>query len=241
MEQIMNNNGLVEISNNQVVVSSRDIAEHFERLHKDVLGGIRNILAAENSATKFFFESTYENRGKQYPEYLMNRDGFSLLVMGFNGSKAMKWKIRYIEAFNEMEKTLREHKYDKKESPTEYELRELAVKERDAKIREARLWEKLGSGYNGTFQQVCMTYAVNTLAEREIVELPVVSRKTYTATEIGDILGISANKVGKLANKHGLKISKYGQWYHDKSRYSNKEIEAFRYYDEAINTLKMYI
>lgn len=65
---------------------------------------------------------------------------------------------------------------------------------------------KLCSGYSGMFQQVCMTYAVNTLAEREIVELPVVNRKTYTATEIGNIIGISANKIGKLANKYGLNM-----------------------------------
>ncbi|MBR6343691.1 MAG: hypothetical protein IKR65_07295 [Selenomonadaceae bacterium] len=41
-------------------------------------------MVAENSAAKFFYESTFENRGKHYPEYLMDRDGFSLLVMGFN-------------------------------------------------------------------------------------------------------------------------------------------------------------
>lgn len=69
------------------------------------------ILAAEIPPPNFFLESTYENRGKQYPEYLMNRDGFSLLVMGF---KAMNWKIKYIEAFNEMEQQLKEQRYDKK-------------------------------------------------------------------------------------------------------------------------------
>ena len=235
------NNGLVEINNNQVVVSSRDIAEHFEKEHKNVLRNIDE-LVAQNSATKdMFLEATREYRGQNFRYFLMNRDGFSLLVMGFTGKKALEWKLKYIEAFNAMEQHLSEQKYDKKEPPTEYELRELAIKERDAKIREAQLWEKLGSGYSGTFQQVCMTYAVNTLAEKEIVELPIVNRKTYTATEIGNILGISANKVGKLANKYGLKTSKYGQWYHDKSRYSNKEIEAFRYYDNIIDTLRSKI
>ena len=66
-------------------------------------------MAAENSATKFFRESTFENRGKHYPEYIMNRDGFSLLVMGFTGKEAMTWKIRYIQAFNEMEAKIREN------------------------------------------------------------------------------------------------------------------------------------
>ena len=53
-----------------------------------------------------FYETTYENRGKQYPMYLMNRDGFSLLVMGFTGKDALEWKVKYIQAFNEMEQKL---------------------------------------------------------------------------------------------------------------------------------------
>ena len=102
-------NELVMVENNQVVVSSRQVAENFGKQHKDVLESIRGILAAENSATKFFYESTFENRGKHYPEYIMNRDGFSLLVMGFTGKEAMTWKIRYIQAFNEMEEKIREN------------------------------------------------------------------------------------------------------------------------------------
>lgn len=99
-------NELVTVENNEVVVSSRQVAEHFGKQHKDVLESIRNILAAENSATRFFTESSYLNRGKQYVCYLMNRDGFSILVMGFTGKEALEWKIKYINAFNEMEKQL---------------------------------------------------------------------------------------------------------------------------------------
>ena len=99
---------LVVINNNQIVVSSKDIAEHFGKQHKDVLENIHNILAAENSATKFYQETTHQNRGKDYKAYLMNRDGFSLLAMGFTGKKALQWKLKYIEAFNEMEETLKQ-------------------------------------------------------------------------------------------------------------------------------------
>ena len=100
-------NELVEIVNNQVVVSSRQVAEHFGKEHRHVLENVREILAAEFSAAKFFQETTYENRGKQYPEYLMNRDGFTLLAMSFTGKEAMQWKLKYIEAFNSMEKQLK--------------------------------------------------------------------------------------------------------------------------------------
>lgn len=98
---------LVELRNDQIVVSSRSVAENFGKEHRTILRDVREILAAQNCAARFFMESTYENRGKQYPEYLMNRDGFSLLVMGFTGKKALDWKLRYIDAFNQMEERLR--------------------------------------------------------------------------------------------------------------------------------------
>lgn len=98
---------LVQVNNEQVVTNSLKVADVFEKEHRHVLDSIRQILAAENSAARFFYETTYENRGKQYPMYLMNRDGFSLLVMGFTGAKAMQWKIKYIEAFNAMEEQLK--------------------------------------------------------------------------------------------------------------------------------------
>ena len=99
---------LVVINNNQIVVSSKEIAEHFGKQHKHVLEIIREILVAENSATKFFQETSTVYRGQQFPFYLMNRDGFSLLAMGFTGKKALQWKLKYIEAFNEMEETLKQ-------------------------------------------------------------------------------------------------------------------------------------
>ena len=63
-------------------------------------------------------------------------------------------------------------------------------------------------------------------------------RKTYTATEIGQQLGVSANKVGKLTNAHNLKTDEYGMYVLDKARGHNKQIENFRYYDNVIPILK---
>lgn len=100
---------LVQVADGQIVVSTRQVAEHFDKQHKHVLGVIEN-LKAENSALRnMFCEHSYkvEGNNKTYPEYLMNRDGFSLLVMGFTGKKALEWKIKYIQAFNAMEEELR--------------------------------------------------------------------------------------------------------------------------------------
>lgn len=75
-----------------------------------------------NGGAKFFFESTYENRGKRYPMFLMTRDGFSLLVMGFTGKNALEWKLQYIRAFNQMEKLIQE------KSTAAYQLSDQAEK-----------------------------------------------------------------------------------------------------------------
>lgn len=99
---------LITVNDGQAVVSSLDIAEHFGREHKNVAQSIQNLVAENSAAKSLFFETSYENRGKQYPMYLMNRDGFSLLCMGFTGAKALEWKLKYIDAFNKMEKALTE-------------------------------------------------------------------------------------------------------------------------------------
>ena len=97
---------LVKVENDQIVTDSRSVAEHFGKRHNDVTEVIRKLLATEKSVTKMFHESKFEYRGQEFPMYLMNRDGFSLLVMGFTGKKALEWKLKYIEAFNAMETQL---------------------------------------------------------------------------------------------------------------------------------------
>ncbi len=100
------NDIILSTQNGEPVASSRDVAKRFGKEHKHVLAAIRQLLVAENSATKFFHETEFEYRGQKFPEYLMNRDGFSLLAMGFTGKAALEWKLKYIQAFNEMEKQL---------------------------------------------------------------------------------------------------------------------------------------
>ena len=104
---------MVFLDHNQLVVSSREVAVNFGKNHKDTLDNIRQILAAENPATKsMFHETSFESRGRQYPMYLMNRDGFTLLAMGFTGKAALEWKIKYIAAFNAMEQQLNQRQPD---------------------------------------------------------------------------------------------------------------------------------
>lgn len=114
---VINSTALVQVMDNQVVVSSRQIAEYFERNHRDVVRAITNLREnmegsgyANFYAHQMFTESTYtDEQGRTHAEYLMNRDGFSLLVMGFNNTeKVLQWKLKFIEAFNKMEEHIKQ-------------------------------------------------------------------------------------------------------------------------------------
>ena len=228
-------NSLVQVTDGQIVVSSRNIAEHFEKRHADVLAGIENIKTENSAVTPMFCETTYTaGTGKAYKEYLMNRDGFSLLVMGFTGKKALEWKIKYIQAFNAMEEELRKPKIIPEKSDA-LQSKRVEIMERNARTRAANLLLKIAERTNiPEYKAVCNAKAAEMVAGEMILPLPVAERKTYSATEIGAMFGVSANKIGKLANKHNLKTDAYGKLFYSKSEHSAKEVETWRYYDNVI-------
>ena len=94
--------------NGQVLASSREVAEKFGKQNKHVNEAIKKLMVENSTVKTMFEESTYvSSRGREEIEYLMNRDGFSLLAMGFTGKKALEWKLKYIDAFNQMEDRLK--------------------------------------------------------------------------------------------------------------------------------------
>ena len=95
--------------NDQVITTSLLVAETFEKEHRNVLKSIRKLMSATNVAVaQMFDETTYVNeQGKEQPMFVMNRDGFTLLAMGFSGEKALEFKVKYINAFNKMETELK--------------------------------------------------------------------------------------------------------------------------------------
>lgn len=103
---------IVQIRNNHAVADSLQIAEHFDKNHKEVLRAIENTLKLKHELSAKLRRQTYDKRGKKYPMYLLDRDMFSLIVMGFTGKKALDWKLKYIEAFNKMEALIKEKKSD---------------------------------------------------------------------------------------------------------------------------------
>lgn len=251
---------------NQLVTSSQIVALYFNKQHKHVLRAIDNIIAefsamtsenikAQNWAlTSMFYTASYKTgTGKRYPMYFMNRDGFSLLAMGFTGKKALEWKIRYIQAFNEMEKQLKEQGMTKnghtpKHSSANSKTPDVAPPEvlaqaraktmlMNARTRQAKLWKTLADESTGTYREICKVYAANILAGKEVLPLPKPPKKTMTATELGEATGLTAMNVGLLANKYNLKTTAFGQWVYDTLK-NGRQVESFRYYESAIPAIK---
>jgi Rha family phage regulatory protein len=103
------NDIILSTQNGEPVVSSRQIAENFDKNHRDVLRAVDNLKEDVRNFAQMFFEGTdQDSYGREQRAYLMNRDGFTLLAMGFTGKAALEWKLKYIAAFNEMEKKLAE-------------------------------------------------------------------------------------------------------------------------------------
>lgn len=115
----------------------------------------------------------------------------------------------------------------------------LDIMERNSRAREASLWLRISAQVKSdTYRQVCASYASTVLAGREVIPLPQTTQHHYSATEIGEMFGISKQAIGNLANKYGMKTDEYGSWYHDKSPYSAKEVDVFKYNDHAVQRFR---
>lgn len=116
-------NNLVIMKDQQAVTSSLQVAETFDKNHRDVMKRIRDLTAQNIAVGKMFIQSTYLNRqGHSQPMYYMNRDGFTLLVVGFTGKKALEFKMQYIEAFNQLENEHKQHQIDTEELSPELKM-----------------------------------------------------------------------------------------------------------------------
>ncbi|EAK6785226.1 phage antirepressor Ant [Campylobacter coli] len=110
---INNVNVVFEVVGDEIFANSLQIAEVFEKDHSNVLKAIDKLPNDEFKSSNFKYDSYFDKKSEQRRMINLTRDAFSLLVMGFTGEKAYKWKIEFIKAFNEMKKRLRNIEYEK--------------------------------------------------------------------------------------------------------------------------------
>lgn len=115
----------------------------------------------------------------------------------------------------------------------------IEAKHMNARARVAAQWTKIAGQVNiPEFKQICASYASEALAGVPVLPLPTSGERHYKAGEIGDMFGVTSQRIGLIANANGLKTDEYGKWYHDKSPHSNKEVDSFRYNSKAIEKFK---
>ena len=210
----------------QAVTDSLKVAESFDKKHKDVLKAWKN-LAAQNCATKkMFVESTYVNRGKEYPMIYMNRDGFTLLAMGFTGKKALDFKLKYIQAFNEMENQIRQPKSER-----------LEIMRKNSATKRAGVLYKIAMATDSNIsRQKLLHKAAEVLTGEKLV--PVMQDKYYSVEEVGQQLSLPTDLIDEIANQIHLKAeysgqNQYGSWI-------NSDIPEWFYTKQGIELIDMY-
>lgn len=177
---------------NQVLTNSLLVAEKFGKEHKRVLQDIRDLKCSNQFKQHNFVLSSYCNdQNRELPMYVMNRDGFTLLVMGYTGEDAMKFKEDYIDSFNKMEKILKEQSIL---LPNFSDPAEAAI----AWANEYREKQKA---------------QIEAKEAKENVERLIHNNKTYTTTEISKELGFrSAIELNKTLEKMGIQFKQNGTW-----------------------------
>lgn len=164
---------------------------------------------------------------------LINESGLYALIFGSKLDKAKAFK-RWVTS--EVLPTIR--KTGSYKTPKQSSDREKAML-KNAQARSAKLWLEIAKNTGiQTYKDVCNAYAAKELAGEDVLPLPKVQEKSYSATDIGKMLGVSKAKIGSLANKNNMKCDEYGSWFHDKSPYSGKEVETFRYNSKAIEKFR---
>ncbi|UOB18609.1 Rha family transcriptional regulator [Abyssalbus ytuae] len=177
--------------------TSRLISEKFNKQHKDVLKSIRNLQCSNEFIRRNFALSSYMNdQNRKMPEYVITKDGFSFLVMGFTGTHAAKFKEDYINAFNEMEARLR----NSISSMSRADLLRLALRQEEEKERlliqtkhqEKQLKE---SAHKVQFHDKVLN-----------------SNSTYNINLIAKELGMSAVTLNRLLNEKRIQYKQNGTW-----------------------------
>ena len=227
---VMNFNGVE-------AVDSRQVAKEVDKNHFDLLRDIRKYCdylgESKIACTDFFIESTYTTeQNKTMPCYLITRKGCEMIANKLTGQKGVTFTALYINAFHHMEQQLKGQE-QARITPKE---KTFDVVEANVRLEMSQQLLKLADVGNFSEEQKNILFAKSAeiLMGEQLISFPQITQKMYSATEVGKMFGVSAQRIGKLSNQYGLKTDEYGAWYKDKARYSDKEVDTFKYNDKGV-------
>ncbi len=214
-------------------MTSLEIAEITGKEHYNILADIRDEIKklGEERAALIFQGGEYKDKNNQNrPMFIANIQG--VLQLGARYSADVRYKL--------IEKVTKKETIKTKENIFKNDL--IDIEKDKIRLEKSKILKELSQSIsNDKYKQTLEIYSANALYDEPILELPAVKKKSYTATEVGNKLGITSMKVGSIAKKHNLKTDEYGYWAYDKAKHSNKQVESFRYYENVINEFKKYI
>lgn len=202
---------------NQPLTNSKLVAEVFGKEHRNVVRDIKNLIEGgvlKNEQTPMFEETTYinEQNKQSYPMFIMNQDGFTLLAMGFNGKKAMEFKLKYIEAFNAMKRQIEQNKPSVPQ--TYLEALKSLVKAEEEK-QQLALENKQQQATILTISKENMELGnkiTEMLPKVSYYDKILQSNATMTVTQIAQDYGMSAMKLNKELEAMKIQHKVRGQW-----------------------------
>lgn len=217
---------------NVTKMSSREIAKLTRKQHKDVLYDCRKMFESLNLQSADFSADYQDERGRTYQEYWLDQDLTMTLMMGYSiplrHKVATRW--RQLESGEALPQKSASHL-------PEFRRARAIKMEVEAMSLALSFMPKLSD----VAKQTAMARVVNDAAGIELLPLPKVEEHLHTAGDIAEILGVSPQKIGRLANKHDLKTEQYGMYVWDKAKHSDKQVEAFRYNTEGVKALRHLI
>ena len=175
------------------------------------------------------------NLGRQGEVNMVNEYGLYNLILSSRKKEAKRFK-RWIthEVIPSIRKTGSYNTIPKERS--EFKEQELKARMLNARVRESNQYLKIAAQIDiPEYRYILQAKSAEALnGGVPVLPLQEAERRTYSATEIGAMFGVSANKIGKLANAHKLKTPEYGKLFYSKSGHSVKEVETWRYYESVI-------
>ncbi len=213
-------------------MSSREIAKLTGKHHKHVLEDCRKMFESLNLQSAEFSADYQDEKGRTYQEYWLDQDLTMTLMMGYSiplrHKVATRW--RQLESGEALPQKSASHL-------PEFRRARAIKMEVEAISLALSFMPKLSD----VAKQTAMARAVNDAAGIELLPLPKLEEHYYSAGEVGEMLGVSAQKIGRVANDNNLKTDEFGIFVMDKSAHSSKQVEAFRYNAEGVKALRHLI
>lgn len=216
----------------------KEINRRINNNRKQFIDGVDvvDLLSGSEPLRKFAEENNLIGSNRTQHVYMLSERGYLKLLKIMDDDKAWDIYNDIVDNYFNMRVAI------KKNKPAIVNQERLAIMKDNSATRRANMLYKIAMATDSTSSKEALLAKAAEVLTGEMT-IPVMKVKYYSAGEVGKKLSISAQKVGKIANRLGLKAeqpsqNKYGRWANSKSRYSDKEVPQWLYTDEGIKAVK---